>query len=90
MHLSVKLIFTLAEPDDNNSRGDTHQAEGGTLIGSHQLGITKSTCHPRGFSNQHREAPAMGPTGPGARLTQTFHPYCQPGLLMPHSLASLV
>lgn len=90
MHLSVKLIFTLAGQMTTTGEETHTPAECGQLIGSHQLGITESTCHPRGFSNPYGEAPATGARGPRARFTQTLHPHCQLGLVMPHSLASLV
>lgn len=67
-------------PDDNNRRG-----EWGSLIGSHQLGITKSTCHPRGFLHPRREALPRGPVGLTQRFTQTLHPHCQLDLVMPCS-----
>lgn len=45
------LYFSM--PDDN--RGDGGEgAEWNQLIGSHQQGITKSTCHPLGSSNTAR------------------------------------
>lgn len=80
----------LSGPDDNNRRRRTHlhtaaAAERGALIGSHQLGITKSTCHPQGFSNPARRGPATGADGPRARCTQTLHPHCQLGVVMPYS-----
>lgn len=52
-------------PDDNKGEGKK-EAEWNQLIGSHQQGITKSTCHPAGSSN-----PVRGPEPCTAALRQT-------------------
>lgn len=72
MHLSVKLIFTLAGQMTTTGEETHTPAEWGALIGSHQLGITKSTCHPLGFSNPLREALPRGPMGLAQDLLQHF------------------
>lgn len=72
MHLSVKLIFTLAGQMTTTGEETHTPARRSALIGSHHLGITKSTCHPRGFSKRRTEAPAMGPTGQAQDLLKHF------------------
>ncbi len=62
MHLSIRLIFTLACQMTTGEVGKK-AAEWNQLIGSHQQGITKSTCHPLGSSNTAR--------GPSAVLQET-------------------
>lgn len=89
MHLSVKLIFTLAGQMTTTGEETHTPAECGPLIGSHQLGITKSTCHPLGFSNPYGEAPATGASKARAKFTQTLHPHCQLDLVIFHKLGLL-
>lgn len=52
-------------PDDNKGKGKKG-TERNQLIGSHQQGITKSTCHSAGSSN-----PVRGPELRTAALRQT-------------------
>lgn len=67
MHLSIRLIFTLACQMTTGEMGGSgvwgRAAEWNQLIGSHQQGITKSTCHPLGSSNTMR--------GPSSVLLET-------------------
>lgn len=87
MHLSVKLIFTLA-----GQMTTTGEKTRGSRMG--RADWLSSVRHYEKHLSSFRllratqRGPVTGANGPRAKFTQTLHPHCQLGLAMPYSLAS--
>lgn len=84
MHLSVKLIFTL-EGQMTTTGEETHTSRMEPTDWLSSVRHYEKHLSSSGLLKPTQRGPATGASGPRARFTQTLHPHCQLGLVMPHS-----
>lgn len=84
MHLSVKLIFTLAGQMTTTGE-ETHTSRMGRTDWLSSVRHYEKHLSSSGLLKPAKRGPATGANGPRARFTQTLHPHCQLGLVMPYS-----